>query len=823
MKHLFRRALVPAHLAWSAALFPASVAAEQLDLRSDWRFHLGDATAAHSAEFDARHWRSVDLPHDWSIEGATKPDAPSSGAGGFFPTGIGWYRKTFPAPAWWRGRRVLLEFEAAAANAEVWINGRPLGRHPNPYTPFFHDVTPHLRIDALNTIAVRCDTSAQPASRWYVGSGLYRPVWLRVVDPVHIPRDTVAVRTTDLFPRSAIVELQADVRNTTDRAEGIVLDVTVADPDGLPIASIRLDGRATSSGDTRFGSKLAIPHPRPWTPDAPHLYRAIFRTFIGSRLTDRVETTFGLRTVSVSPDNGFLLNEQPLALIGGNVHHDHGPLGAAAFAAAEERKVRLLKDAGFNTVRTAHNPPSRAFLDACDRLGLLVINEAFDGWARAKTKHDYSLHFAEWWERDLDALLRRDRNHPSVVMWSIGNEMYERGAASGVQLAAAMRERIRNLDTSRPITAGVNGLGATGDWTRLDPLFASLDAAGYNYELHRHSEDHTRVPRRVIYAAESYQRDAFASWRATRDHPYVIGDFVWSAQDYLGEAGIGRVFPPDETAYPHWEGTHYPWHGAACGDLNLLGHRKPHSHYRNIVWDRGETLYAAVVAPTPDSRPWNPSAWAPPPLRAHWTWPGYEGREVQVEVYSRHPAVRLYLNDRPLGEKATTEAEEFKAVFTVPYAPGTLRVAGVRDGSDVETFTLTTAGPPIALRLSLEHSMGLPLSSTGVPPTPIPLLADGQDLAFIHVETVDSDGRVYPHTNDSVTYTLTGPARIAAIGNADLTSTESYQANPRSLSEGRALIVLRTTREAGEIVLTAAAPRLEPATLTLSSGTTVPR
>ncbi len=433
---------------------------------------------------------------------------------------------------------------------------------------------------------------------------------------------------------------------------------------------------------------------------------------------------------------------------------------------------------------------------------MLVIDEAFDGWARPKLPHDYSELFGKWWRRDLEAMVRRDRNHPSVVMWSLGNEVYERGTPEGTQLAGEMADLVRGLDDTRPVTAGINGMGESGVWTQLDPLFAALDVAGYNYERVRYSDDHARLPSRVMFGAESFPADAFASWAAVHDHPWVIGDFVWSALDYLGEAGIGQVFPPGEPAVPHWEGVHYPWHGAACGDVDLTGWRRPVSHYRNIVWDRGETLYAAVRQPAPDGDPWTLSKWSVPPSWPSWTWPGREGRPLQVDVSSRHPEVRVYLNGTRIGEKPTDEAHEHTASFAVPYAPGRLRAVGVRDGREVETVELVTAGPAARIRLS---------------PDRLQIHGDGQDLSFVVVEIVDREGRLRPDADVPVRYSIEGAGTLAAIGSGDLTTKEPYGANPRRAFHGRALVVVRSTREPGSITLRADAPGLEGSSVTLQS------
>jgi beta-galactosidase len=780
----------------------ALLRATDLPWDTGWRFNLGDTPGADAAKWDDATWRKLDLPHDWSIEGATDPNAPTKGDGGFFPTGVGWYRKTFTAPDTWRGKHVEIEFDGIYRHSEVWINGTSLGRRPSGYSRITYHLTPHLRVGGENVIAVRVDNSAQPNSRWYAGSGIYRHVRLRVLEPVHLMPDSFVATTTSLNAGEAEMRFAVEVRNQLESPQDIAVEIVLIDPAGRSAGAVKATGSVAPGATLPLTLTHSLADYWPWSPDSPSLYRAVTRVVADGRLTDHQEHRFGVRTVAVSAERGFELNGVPMKLLGGNAHDDNGPLGVAAFDRAEERRVEQLKAAGFNAVRTAHNPPAPAFLEACDRLGLLVLCEAFDGWKSKKLPKDYGLDFDEWAERDLEAMIRTHRNHPSVIMWDIGNEPYERGSKSGAAIAKKLADRARALDPSRPVTAGINGMGKSGVWTAVDPVMAALDVAGYNYEIAHHAEDHARLPNRVIMASESYHGEVFQMWSLIQAHPYIVGDFVWSAIDYLGEAGIGRVFPPDEPVRPHWVGSHYPWHGAACGDIDLTGWRRPSSHYRNIVWDRGEKLYAAVREVAPDGRALNLSLWAPPPLQAHWNWPQHAGRELSVEVYSRHEAVRLYLNDKLLGEKSTTQAEEFKAMFAVPYSPGTLRAVGLQEGREVETFTLTTAGKPAKVRLTADRST---------------LKADGQDLAFVSVEVLDAAGLVVPHANESITYTLTGPGSLAGIGSADLTTTESYRANPRKVFRGRALVVIRTSGATGDLTLTATAAGLGPATLNLST------
>lgn len=771
-----------------------------------WRFHEGDEPAATAVDFDDSRWNQVSLPHDWSIARAPDPAAPAAGHGGYFPTGTGWYRLRLDVPPGWDGRRVEIEFEGAAMGAEVWLNGASLGRWAYGYTPFRFDLTPQLRLGVKNVLAVRVDNSAQPNSRWYSGSGLYRPVWLRVTDPVHVPTGGLWVTTEELSEKQARLRVRAELANASAASREVRVETELRDARGRVLAKDRRAALVVAAGEWHGEFDLTVRDPRPWSPESPSLYCVVARvlTSDGARVLDETSREFGIRTLSVSAERGFELNGRPVKLLGGNVHHDTGPLGAAAFARAEERKVELLKAAGFNAVRTAHNPPSVAFLDACDRLGLLVVNEIFDGWEKAKNKQDYSVFFKDWWRRDVDAWVRRDRHHVSVVMWSTGNEMFERGSASGRRIVRELAGRIREQDASRPVTAGVNGLGEAEKWPQLDELFAALDAAGYNYELQHHAADHARVPARVIMASESYQTEAFANWVAMTEHSYVIGDFVWSALDYLGEAGIGRVFPPDQEAKKHWEKEMFPWHGAYCGDIDLTGWRKPVSHYREIVWDRGEKLYAAVRVPPPSDGAggWNTTPWSVVPMLPTWTWPGRKGQALQVEVYSRYDAVRLKLNGRVIGEKPTTRAEEFKAAFDVPYALGELKVVGLRGGRAVESFVLRGAGEAAKLRVSVDRPR---------------LRADGQDLAFLTIEALDQRGVWQPWATPRVRVEVSGAGNLAALGSGDLTSLESYAGPERALYQGRALAVIRATDQAGSVVVTVTAPGFEPVKVKLKT------
>jgi beta-galactosidase len=581
---------------------------------------------------------------------------------------------------------------------------------------------------------------------------------------------------------------------------------------GLPVGSdsqtVEIPAHSTKTIEMRIG----VPAARLWSPDTPNLYRAVSTVSQAGNVIDTHDATFGIRSISVSADKGLLLNGQRVLLCGGCVHHDNGGLGAAAFDRAEVRRVELLKAAGFNAIRTSHNPPSPQFLDACDRLGILVIDEFFDVWDQSKeTRQDYSVYFKDWWQRDLEAAITRDRNHPCVFCWSIGNEIGNFGGPHGRAIGTALIEGVRKLDQTRLIDSSIS------NWNDAEALLAKLDFVGYNYQASLYPGDHRKFPSRVMCATESFPRDVFNGWAQAADRTYVLGDFVWTAIDYLGESGIGRYYYPGQRNARQAGRDQFPYHGANCGDFDITGFRKPVSHYRNIVWDRGERLYVAVQEPTPDGRPIRASGWALVPSHASWTWPGYEGKSLNVQVYSRCDSVRLYLNDKLIGENPTTRGEQFKAVFSVPYAAGVLKAVGIQSGMEAQTVVLKTAGLVAGLRLTPDRAT---------------ITADGEDLSFIAVESVDDDGNFQPNGDQAVSFKVSGAGAMAAVASGDLSGTEGYQDHQRRLFHGRAQIIVRAAGHprsgsaAGEIEVKAKAEGLRDASAivkTIAPHATTPR
>ena len=548
----------------------------------DWKFYLGDVPKASTKEFNDEDWRNLDLPHDWSIEGKIDSKNPMGGAGGYFPAGIGWYRKTFSVSSTLKGKRVSIYFEGVYMNSEVFINGKSLGVHPYGYTAFSYDLTPYLDFNNVNILSVRVDNSQQINCRWYSGSGIYRHVWLYVTDPIHIADWGVGITTPEVSSEKATAQIKTVLKNETGSQQSIILKTLLLDANTNNAGDNQINVELSANSEKEINQTLTVSKPMLWTPDTPYLYQAQLQILKHNNMIDETKTTFGIRSIKFTVENGFQLNGKTVKINGGCVHHDNGCLGAAAFDRAEERRVELLKAAGFNAIRTSHNPPSEKFLDACDKLGMMVIDESFDGWKESKTPFDYAKIFNDWWQRDLEAMVLRDRNHPSIIMWSVGNEIIERKKPEAVETAKMLVDCIHKIDPTRPVTSAMTTWDQ--DWEIFDPLFAVHDIGGYNYQLHRAASDHKRVPSRIIVQTESYPRDAFSNWKMVQNHNYIIGDFVWTAMDYLGESGIGRYYYPGETKGEHWEADFYPWHGAYCGDIDLIGWRKPISHYRNILY-----------------------------------------------------------------------------------------------------------------------------------------------------------------------------------------------------------------------------------------------
>jgi len=769
---------------------------------ADWRFLRGDVADAQQPGFDDTAWRVLDVPHDWSIEdlvtsksvGPFSPESPGGPSTGHVLGGTGWYRKHFVLSKADADKQVSVRFDGVYMDSEVWLNGHSLGRHPYGYTPFAFDLTAHLKpAGQTNVLAVRVRNLGKN-SRWYSGSGIYRHVWVTVANPVHIPLWGVFVTTPKVSARAATVNLAIDLANT----DAHIIDATVSTeliaPNGKSVATITSQQTVMPHTQAKLQQTVILPSPRLWSTETPHLYQAVTEIQVNNKVADRVVTPFGIRTIEFSVQHGFRLNDKTVLMRGACMHHDNGPLGAAAIDRAETRRVELMKANGFNAIRTSHNPPSPAFLDACDRLGILVIDEIFDHWKIAKNPMDYHRFYDNWWETDLTAMVKRDRNHPSVIMWSIGNEINERVEDEGLEITQQLCDAVRSLDPTRPNTEAICEFWERSNrsWPDSARAFELLDVAGYNYQWKRYEPDHTLYPNRIMVGSESFPKDALFNWQQVEKHPYVIGDFVWTGMDYMGESAIGHASVDNE---PNHGLLPWPWYVAYCGDIDVCGNKKPQSFYRDVVWQQSP-IEIAVHVPLLDGQTERMTRWGWPDERQSWTWPGQEGKTLQVNVYSRYPKVRLELNDRVIGTQAVSEDTRLTATFAVPYEPGQLRAVGQIGNQDMSSKILQTAGKAAALRLTPDRGT---------------IKADRNDLSYITVEVIDKAGRVIPHSTSEVRFSVSGPGELAAVANANPKDMASFQQPIRATYQGRALAILRPQGKAGIITLKAQAKGLIPA------------
>jgi beta-galactosidase len=791
-----------AHLALAT---PAPAQRARLSMDPGWRFVLGDPKGAEQSGFDDRSWRRVDLPHDWSIEGTPSKDAPAGGRGGYFPTGVGWYRKAFRLPAGAGGREAWLEFDGVYMNSDVWINGFHLGKRPYGYISFSYDITDHL-VPGINVVAVRVDNSLQPNSRWYSGSGIYRHVWLEIVDPLHVGHWGTYVTTPAVEAAGATIVIHTRVDNDRRTGRGGVLRTRIFDAEGREVALTDATFSLAPRTSIEIEHRLQVKAPRLWSVETPILYTVRSEVLDGGRVVDIFTTPFGIRSVTYDRDRGFLLNGVRVKMRGVNLHHDGGAVGAAVPERIWERRLELLKAMGANAIRTSHNPPAPEFLDMCDRLGFLVMAEAFDEWTIEKVPDGYHEYFQEWSERDVTDFVDRDRNHPSIVLWSAGNEIGEQSTPDGAQVLRRLVDIFHREDPTRPVTTGNDNIAADGHPATLAFLEAE-DIVGYNYvdrwhdrrELYAEQDRHEHPDWKMIGTesgnvfqtfAESYSLGDTAGvvrpnyttgmvqaerlWKWVELHDYFAGNFMWSGVDYLGES-------------------FWPFTGFSSGAMDITGRPKD-----------GYYLYQSLWTDTPVLH-----------LFPHWTWAGREGQVIPVVAYTNCNSVELFLNGRSLGEKriefpaqgtsggwntyalpvvhATTN--DLHLSWDVPYAPGVLKAVGKkRDGTVACAAEVRTAGPPAAIRLRTDRD-----TITSAP----------GDVALVAFEIVDSAGTVVPTAGDLVRFTVAGGS-IVALSNANMADHDPFKTGQRHAFDGRGLAIVRAASP-GELAVTANADGLPSA------------
>jgi beta-galactosidase len=843
-----------------------------------WRFIKDSLSGAESPDFNDSNWRLLDVPHDWSIEdlpgqngdsiiGPFDRSAVDRMSSGYLVGGTGWYRKSFTIRDTDKDKFACLKFDGVYMNSDVWINGKHLGFHPYGYTPFYYDITSFLNpAGQTNVVAVRVKNDGLN-SRWYSGSGINRHVWLTLVEPVHIDvSGGIYVTTPSVNENSADVKIITTLVNSGNINENVVLRTELFGPSGKPAGTASSSTALTSGQIVELSQEIPVKKPSLWSIDDPNLYSAKVFVLIDEKIVDKSETSFGIRSIKIDAQNGLTINGKALEMIGGCYHHDNGPLGAASIDRAEERKIEVLKQNGFNAIRTSHNPPSPALLAACDRLGMVVIDEIFDMWETPKKQKDYHLYFREWWQKDVESWIKRDRNHPSVIIWSIGNEIREAADTSGYRIAKNLTTEIRRLDPTRAITEAMLGMGGGSTpgrsrWDDFETHLELLDVVGYNYAFSRYESDHVKYPERIMVGTETNPPFALENYQLVEKLPYVIGYFVWTATDNIGEAGVGmpqlRDITPDNNQPPSnapagpgaavqqrqrsgdafappadmpgmpgvprtpgipgagpggppaggpgggfFRRETWPVYTNYQGDIDLIGNRKVPSYYQYVVW-RKSKVEIFVHRPIPEGKREVTSRWGFPDELKSWNWAGQEGKKFQVHVYTRSQQVKLELNGKIVGEQNVDQEKSITATFEVPYEPGTLVAHCFDNGKETSSQTLKTTGKPEAIRLIADRTR---------------IKADRNDLSYIRAEITDSKGNIVPDADAIVVnFEVTGSGKVAGVGSGDPRDMSSFQQPIKKAYQGICLAIIRPETIPGKINVRATAEGLKEASLVITA------
>ncbi len=792
---------------------------------SGWHFYLGDTPEASNALFDDSRWRELELPHDWAIEGDFSEDHPSGSGGGALPGGVGWYRKSFSLDQSLKGKKIFIDFDGVYMNSDVWINGNHLGHRPFGYISFRYDLTPHLKFDAENVISVRVDNSEQPNSRWYSGCGIYRNVWLTSVDPVYVDLWGVYVTTPEVTKERALVNVRTTVKNDTPKEVNLRTETAIVDASGKQVATASTSGKLAAGSSKEIEQAISVQQPELWSLENPNLYEAVTRIFVENEPTDRYVTSFGIRTFTFDAKKGFFLNGEHTKIKGVCMHHDLGCLGAAVNRRAIERQLEILREMGVNGIRTAHNPPAPELLRLCDQMGFIVMNETFDMWRKRKTTYDYSRYFNEWHERDLTDHILRDRNHPSVFMWSIGNEVLEQwthadadtldirqanlllnlkrdetslSATSGEEMSvnALLTEKlahiVKKLDPTRPVTSGNN------ETNPANHLFASgaLDLIGFNY----HGYDYPKVP--DAFPGKPFIATETTSALMTRGYYRMPGDsmYIWPVRWDIPFTDPSYACSSYDNCHAPWGCTHeQAWNEVKNADFvsgmyiwtgfDYLGEPTP-------FWFPARSSYFGIVdlAGFPkDIYYMYQSEWTDKEVLhvfPHWNWQPGEIVDLWV-YYNNADEVELYLNNVSQGVKRK-EGDQHHVFWRLPYEPGTIKVISRKNGKEVLLKEVKTAGEPSQIRLTADRSE---------------IRADGQDLSFITVEVLDEEGTVCPNAENLIRFEVSDNGSIVGVDNGSPTSMERFKASQRKAFYGKCLVVVKSEKKSekksGVIHLTA--------------------
>ncbi|MCX2484403.1 sugar-binding domain-containing protein [Pedobacter sp. MR2016-24] len=776
----------------------------------DWKFFAGDLTEAKSPAFNDGNWRKLTLPHDWSIEGKFDEKNPAKPEGGGLPTGIGWYRKSFNAPVNLKNRLVTIEFDGVYKNAEVWINGHYLGKRPYGYSSFAYEIGSFLKA-GKNTIAVKVDNSAQPDSRWYSGSGIYRNVWLTSTAKLAVAHWGTFVNASvkmagNTLDRGdeALVKVKTDIQNQTGKVKAVTVLYSVYDASNQLVGQSKSPPIQIDTAGIALKDSISFKNPRLWSTTNPYQYKVITQILQSDQVIDQTENLFGVRHIQFDAQTGFYLNGISTKILGVCLHHDLGALGAAVNTRAIERQLEILKAMGCNAIRTAHNPPAPEFLDLCDKMGFLVMDEAFDMWKKKKNPKDYHLDFPLWHKRDLEDMLKRDRNHPSIILWSIGNEIREQFDSTGVAITKELVGIVKSLDDSRPV---ISALTETDPKKNFIYQANALDIYGLNYNHKRYKDFPINYPGVKFLATETTSAletrgfydtaDTVRRWPRDGKTKFTEGNAAWSASSYDNVSAYwGSTHEEtwkEAKKYGHVSGI-FVWTG-----FDYLGEPLPYP------WPARSSYFGIVdLAGFPkDAYYMYQSEWTDKPvlhLLPHWNWE--KGKSVEVwAYYNQADEVELYLNGKSLG-KRSKEGDDLHVLWKVNFEPGTLRVVSRKDGREVLVKTVKTANAPVKIELIADRAT---------------IKADGKDLSFVTVRILDKDGNVVPDADDLVQFNLTGAGTIAGVDNGFQASLEPFKANYRKAFHGLCLAIIQAQEKGGTIKLTASAKGLKAAMITINS------
>lgn len=803
------------------------------NFNEDWQVVKGGNDAGTASFLGTENVQTVHLPHDAMIHEQRDPDTVSGAQTGFYPGGEYIYQKKFFVPEEWKDKSLTLEFEGIYQTAMVYINGALAKRNLYGYSNFYVPLNPWLNYGCENQIKVIANNSMVPNSRWYTGSGIYRNVKLICGDRIHVPADGVKITTLAADEDSAIVEIETKIQSISRIRETVTVTVQL-EKDGERIASDRQPVVMYPGTLETARCSICVLQPDLWDCDHPELYQCRIRIEHDGELLDEAIETFGIRTLTLDSVHGLRMNGRQIKLRGACIHHDNGILGAATLEKAEERRCRQLKEAGFNSIRSSHHPVSKAMLDACDRYGILVMDELSDMWTQHKNSYDFALHFEDCWEEVAELMVAKDYNHPSVILYSSGNEITEAGSEAGAAINRKICNKFHELDHTRFTTMGQNGLmtagkhlkeimtdvmgrfgipgidgkgnsdgsnafnsfmslmeGERGEYFSTHPLLtealegcsASCDIIGLNYLTGRHVAEYEIHPNKTVLGTETYPADIVRLWEIVKRNPHVLGDFTWAGYDYLGEAGCG-IFHYDGNAN---FSSVYPERAAYIGDLDLIGYRRPISYLREIVYGLRKKPYIAVERLNRYGMPCSKTPWMFKDNIASWTWQGYEGKPAAVDVYADADEVELFLNGHSLGRKPVGEQHGFTATYKMTYEPGELTAVSYEGGKETGRFSLETADSKVQLFAEADRKT---------------LSADGEDLAFITVKLVDENGVENLFVSEKVTVSVKGAGKLQAFGSADPKALESYDDTTWQTYDGYVMAVIRAGREAGTVTVT---------------------